>query len=337
MSREGKNKKLDLPVQFDLVLPDGSGEVYGSYFYRKIGQQIDLLGTSDGQIISLTESDNKTGKASGIFTLKTSGHHLSGIWIKPESKDTFRVVLNQAKPVSIDGFWEGFIGKDSVRFFLSNSNEPYGLYYLLSTKFLIACDFSQSDSTITEIYSDYPEDNLSGGIWKYSYLTGDTMRGTINKYLHYNTEFIPGTPFTLIKKPPSFCDAFYGYIDSAFIIEEEDTTQYEYGKLFSKLSVHNSGLHYNGIKIISPIPNQSKINKLLRTIIPLDGEFKDQVLKKRKGNCAAPSDYEDYSSMEIIDWKERFLTVTIEKGEFPRYLDSSTVIIDLHKAEIVDQ
>lgn len=336
MRRELKNKKLELPVQFDLVIAEGSGEVKGSYFYRKIGQRIELSGTYNGKILSLTERDNQTGKISGIFTMEFSEGQLSGIWNKADGKDTFLVILNQAEPVSIDGFWDGVIGKEKVRFFLNKPDNPYGLYYLLSEKFLITCEYSQSDSAIIEFYSDYPVKDEKGGIWKYSYLTEDTMRGTIKENLHYNSEYEPGTPFILIKRLPSFCNDFYGTIDSAFIIKIEDTTDYGVGKLFSKIVVHNSGLHYNGIQICSPIPNQSKINRLLRTIIPLDGESKAQVLKKRKGNCAAPSDYDDYAAMNIIDWGERYLTVMIEQGEFPRYLNFSTITIDLQKTEIVD-
>lgn len=337
MTREGKTKKLVLPVQFDLIIPDGSGEVTGTYFYKKIGQKIDVSGTPDGQTITLSERDNKTGKVAGTFTLEYSDEQLSGIWNKSGSKDTFQVLLNLVKPASIDGFWDGFIGKNRVRFFLySNQDEQYGVYYLLSDKFLTGCEISQTDSTITEIYSDYPEKNLRGGVWKYSYVTADTMKGTIAEDLHYNTENEPGAPFTLVKHSPSFCDDFYGCIDSAFIIKEEDTIDYSYKKLYAKLTVHNSGLHYYGIKIVSPIPKQSKINQLLRTVIPFDGELKDEVLKKRKGDCISPTDYEDYANLEIIDWGERYLTVMIEAGEFPRYLNFRAVIIDLNTAEIVE-
>jgi hypothetical protein len=337
MTRESKTKKLELPVQFDLVIPDGSGKVTGTYFYRKIGQKIDLAGTTDGQTVSLSERDGKTGNIAGTFILEYSDEQLSGVWNKSGSKDTFQVLLNLDKPVSIDGFWEGFVGKDKVRFFLTSyQDEQYGLYYLSSEKFLINCEFNLSDSTITEIYSDYPEKNVSGGIWKYSYVTNDTMRGTITEYLHYNTEYKPGTPFTLVKRPTSFCDNFYSGIDSGFVITIEDTTDWADQKQYSKISVHNSGLNYGGVKIVSPIPKQVKVNQLLQTIIPLNGEPKIEVLKQRKGNCALPSDYEDYADVKIIDWGNRYLTVMIETGEFPRYLKYKNVIIDLDKAEEVD-
>jgi hypothetical protein len=343
MYRQVKNKTQNIPVQFDLVIPDGSGEVHGTYFYRKIGEKIDLTGNFDGQTITLTEKNTKSGKITGIFSLKF-GEQLSGTWHKPDGTDTFNVILNWVytntdsikSPDSIDGFWEGVIGKDSVRFFLKNGDEPYGVYYLLSEKLLIGCDFNPSDSTITEIYSDYPVQNVKGGIWKYSYISGDTIRGTIREYLHYNTEYEPGTRFALVRRQHSFCNVFYGSLDSAFVINVEYTTQYNDELSISKISVHNSGLHYSGIRINSPIPNQSKINQLLRTIIPLDGELKDQILQKRKGDCTTPYDYEDYADMEVIDWGNRYLTVMIEQGEFPRYLHFSAVIIDRQKAKIVD-
>lgn len=115
----------------------------------------------------------------------------------------------------------------------------------------------------------------------------------------------------------------------------EDTTEYEHNKLFTKLTAYNSGLHYYGINIVSPIKNKSKINQILQTIIPLDGELKNQVFEKRRRNCIKPSNFDDEASMSIIEWGERFLTVMIAMGDL-RYRDYRSVIIDLYKEVVVD-
>jgi hypothetical protein len=85
-------------VWFDLSMSSASGEVKGSYFYKKEFITISLSGKKRGTSISLIEKGNKN-KITGSMTLADFGDSLSGIWENPKKSKKFNVTLYKTDPI----------------------------------------------------------------------------------------------------------------------------------------------------------------------------------------------------------------------------------------------
>jgi hypothetical protein len=95
----GKLAKRDvnLFIWVDIEIPKGNGIVRGSYFYKAIGKDIQLLGEKRGSIILLTEKD-KNHKIIGTFSLMLNNDSMVGYWSKSNSQDSLQVKLYKTNP-----------------------------------------------------------------------------------------------------------------------------------------------------------------------------------------------------------------------------------------------
>jgi hypothetical protein len=71
----------DYPVWVDLTIPTLGGALNGSYFYKKNGGSIALVGTKTGRALNLIEKDKKQ-EVTGIFICTDSDDSITGNWKK---------------------------------------------------------------------------------------------------------------------------------------------------------------------------------------------------------------------------------------------------------------
>lgn len=89
----------ELPVWFDLRLPEIGGKVAGTYLYIKHGMDIPVSGDKKGDSLSLEETSG--GKVTGIFDLKRLGgdgedeERWVGTWNKPGKRKSLPVFLRR--------------------------------------------------------------------------------------------------------------------------------------------------------------------------------------------------------------------------------------------------
>jgi hypothetical protein len=98
-----------LDLQMKLVRADP--QLTGSYFYQRIGTRINLKGTIDPDGKFVLEEFDQTGKQTGIFKgvwtvdAQDTLVHLSGLWSKPNQKDSDKSAAFSVheEPISLTG------------------------------------------------------------------------------------------------------------------------------------------------------------------------------------------------------------------------------------------
>lgn len=85
------------PVWVDLKLPEKTGPVSGSYFYKKAGISIRLQGERDSLGLALKEFDRK-GNVAGVFECWMAGDSLGGLWSGKRKPVQYRVALSRTDP-----------------------------------------------------------------------------------------------------------------------------------------------------------------------------------------------------------------------------------------------
>jgi hypothetical protein len=85
------------PIWMEMGLPSGDGPVSGSYFYKRIGKEIPLQGSKQGQALRLSEKGPK-GAITGTFAFAVHGDSLVGGWKSPKDTTTRPVRLVRADP-----------------------------------------------------------------------------------------------------------------------------------------------------------------------------------------------------------------------------------------------
>jgi len=98
-----------LDLQMKLVRADP--QLTGSYFYQRVGTRINLKGTIDPDGKFMLEEFDPTGKQTGIFKgvwtvdAQDTLIHLSGIWSKPNQKDSDKSAAFSVyeEPISLSG------------------------------------------------------------------------------------------------------------------------------------------------------------------------------------------------------------------------------------------
>jgi hypothetical protein len=89
------NGKLD--VWFDLAMPSSDGPVSGSYFYIKVGEDIQVSGVKKGNSLSLNEYGDGE-KITGVINCIMRKDSITGTWKKPKGKTALPVALIRANP-----------------------------------------------------------------------------------------------------------------------------------------------------------------------------------------------------------------------------------------------
>jgi hypothetical protein len=81
-----------LPVWFEFNEPSKDGDVIGTYFYKTIGEAINISGKIKENNLTLNETD-KNGKLTGIFNCNLKGDSIIGNWNRPNSNKFYSVRL----------------------------------------------------------------------------------------------------------------------------------------------------------------------------------------------------------------------------------------------------
>ena len=84
----------NIPVWVDINQDILNKSLTGTYFYKKNGIKINILGNINGNSWTIEEK-SKENSITGIFTLTHSGNTLIGFWNKPNSKKRLKVNLYQ--------------------------------------------------------------------------------------------------------------------------------------------------------------------------------------------------------------------------------------------------
>jgi len=140
----------NLPVWVDLNIPTNDGSFSGTYFYKKDGGSIPLLGTVKGNQIILNET-NKDGICTGIFTCINFGDSITGNWKKPNSTK-----LSFVKLYKTDVFFKTYakiptagklilsngktLNEELTEFTNEGSNKPK-LVYIFAEKNILSTSF----------------------------------------------------------------------------------------------------------------------------------------------------------------------------------------------------
>jgi Protein of unknown function (DUF3298). len=120
--------------RFQMTLRRAGGKLSGSYFYTKIGAELKLIGTIDGEgKFVLTETDAK-GLKTGEF---------SGVWSRDE----------EARRFTLSGTWKNAKGTKSLDFYATEQ-----MIFFSGQEKLLTKTFSESNKPkMFDISADYPQ------------------------------------------------------------------------------------------------------------------------------------------------------------------------------------